>query len=94
MSKVVCPTLLVHGKKDTLIPWKFSEKLRKLCGGPATLVLNPTMTHNDFNFIEITNLLYDFFMHYQVIKFSDQPGIDLNEIIINDTHDDSQEKYS
>ncbi|CAG9333721.1 unnamed protein product [Blepharisma stoltei] len=94
MNKVVCPTLLIHGKKDTLIPWKFSEKLRKLCGGPATLALSPAMTHNDFNFTEIITLLYDFLMHYQVINISDMPGINLSEIIIHDTHEDSQEKSS
>jgi len=45
-----CPILLIHGRKDTLIPYSHSEKLmwaaeKSICH----LHLSPTMTHNDFN---------------------------------------------
>lgn len=50
MPKVVCPTFLIHGQKDTLIPFQNSQSLHELCGGPCSLLLPKDMDHNMFDF--------------------------------------------
>lgn len=50
MPKVACPTLLVHGQRDTLIPFQNSQALHEVCGGPCSLLLPKDMDHNMFDF--------------------------------------------
>jgi fermentation-respiration switch protein FrsA (DUF1100 family) len=45
---VACPTLIIHGKKDELIPPSHAVTLYGNCGGPAKLHMPAEMTHNDF----------------------------------------------
>ena len=52
MQHVTCPTLLIHGKKDTMIPWQHSLALFKKAGGPSSLMLSDEMTHDSFDFVE------------------------------------------
>jgi fermentation-respiration switch protein FrsA (DUF1100 family) len=52
MPMVECPTFIVHGQKDTLIPVSQAQDLDEACGGPSFLLTPPNMTHNDFNFYE------------------------------------------
>jgi fermentation-respiration switch protein FrsA (DUF1100 family) len=50
MSKVVCPTFIVHGQRDSLIPFTQAQELHEQCKGQTFLVLPVEMTHNDFDF--------------------------------------------
>lgn len=52
MPKVKCPTFIVHGQKDTLIPYQHSQELHDLCKGETLMVLPTEMTHNDFDFFQ------------------------------------------
>jgi esterase/lipase len=49
ITTVTCPTLLIHGKKDQLIPHQQSEKLFGLCKSEIKkLVLPDEVTHSNF----------------------------------------------
>lgn len=50
MPKVRCPTFIVHGQKDSLIPWDHAQQLHDKCMGQSYLVMPKEMTHNDFDF--------------------------------------------
>lgn len=52
IEHVDCPTLLIHGKKDTLVPWRHSYTLFAKCRGPCSLMLSERMTHDCFDFVE------------------------------------------
>lgn len=71
IKKVTCPTFLVHGMKDNLIPFGHSQELMKNCGGPCSLIMPPNMDHNDFDFCE--DLITPFF------HFLRQCGINTKE---------------
>ena len=47
ISNVTCPLLIIHGQKDSLIPFEDSIKLCEKTGGPYELVLPENMNHND-----------------------------------------------
>ncbi len=51
IAKVTCPTFIVHGEKDTLVPLKHSEDLHYACGGPSALITPKDMDHNNFDFM-------------------------------------------
>lgn len=64
-----CKVLLIHGEKDSLIPYRHSEKLRdeinKYHKNNAKVEIRPNMTHNDFDFkndiiIQIDNFIKDY----------------------------------
>ena len=49
IKKVKCPTLIVHGKADKLIPHTHSEELAKNCGYTNCVLKMPLrMSHNEF----------------------------------------------
>lgn len=52
MPHIRCPTFLVHGMKDSLVPYSQSQKLHELCGGPCALYLPPLMDHNRFDYCD------------------------------------------
>mmetsp|Transcript_9693 Transcript_9693/g.14755 ORF Transcript_9693/g.14755 Transcript_9693/m.14755 type:complete len:270 (+) Transcript_9693:987-1796(+) len=52
IKDVRCPTFLVHGMKDNLIPYSHSKALHEECGGPCSIVIPSKMDHNNFDFIE------------------------------------------
>jgi len=52
IKDVRCPTFLIHGQRDTLIPSSHSQDLHSACGGPASLLLSNDMDHNEFDFYE------------------------------------------
>ena len=52
MDKVTCPTFIVHGQKDKLIPIDHAYKLKDKCSGPTFFLSPSNMTHNDFDFYE------------------------------------------
>ena len=47
-----CPTFILHGQKDALIPIEHAQALNDACSGPTYMVNPPSMTHNDFDFYE------------------------------------------
>jgi fermentation-respiration switch protein FrsA (DUF1100 family) len=49
ISKVTCSILIIHGKKDNLIPVEHSLALYGKCGGPSKLHMPLLMTHNNFD---------------------------------------------
>ena len=52
IDQVRCPTFIVHGQRDTLIPCTHSHELYMKCGGPCALILPQDMDHNEFDFNE------------------------------------------
>lgn len=40
---------MIHGAKDTMVPPSHAQKLLAKCGGPCSLIINESMTHNDFS---------------------------------------------
>jgi len=52
MSRVTCPSFLIHGLRDSLIPYKQSQELHNACKGPCELVLPKEMDHIEFDFYE------------------------------------------
>ena len=47
ITGVTCPLLIIHGQKDSLIPYEDSIKLSEKTSGPYELVLPENMNHND-----------------------------------------------
>ena len=48
IAKVRCPTLIGHGRLDSLIPFRMGEKLARSAGGPITTLWIDQADHNDF----------------------------------------------
>jgi fermentation-respiration switch protein FrsA (DUF1100 family) len=48
IAKVRCPTLIGHGRRDSLIPFRMGEKLAASAGGPVTTLWIDQADHNDF----------------------------------------------
>ena len=47
IKDVTCPLLLIHGQKDSLIPFEKSIQLTERTRGPYELILPENMNHND-----------------------------------------------
>ncbi|CDW88352.1 UNKNOWN [Stylonychia lemnae] len=62
IKRVKCPTFILHGQKDTLIPLKQSEYLHFKCGGPCALVTPREMDHNQFDIINDLIIPFNTFM--------------------------------
>lgn len=52
MPYIKCPTFIVHGMQDKLIPYLQSQMLHDKCAGPCALFLPPTMDHNKFDYCD------------------------------------------
>jgi abhydrolase domain-containing protein 17 len=52
MPYIKCPTFLVHGIRDKLIPYAQSQKLHETCAGPCALFLPQYMDHNRFDYCD------------------------------------------
>lgn len=62
IKKARCPTLIIHGQADKLIPESHSVELHKSCGGPSKLIMPQYMTHNDFDLnSDIVKPIHQFF---------------------------------
>ncbi|OMJ65814.1 hypothetical protein SteCoe_37582 [Stentor coeruleus] len=68
MPYITCPTFLVHGIKDTVIPYYHSQKLHELCNGPSSLFLPSGMTHNNFDYFDDLALPIVSFFNYAGIS--------------------------
>merc|ERR1719450_2077017 len=68
IGNVSCPTLFIHGEKDSLVPLSQSVSLFKQCRARKLLVTPPSMEHN-------TNLFVDAsFLAVPAINFFGLPG--------------------
>jgi esterase/lipase len=47
IKDVTCPLLIIHGQKDSLIPFEDSIQLAERTSGPYELILPETMNHNE-----------------------------------------------
>jgi fermentation-respiration switch protein FrsA (DUF1100 family) len=52
ISEAKCPCFIMHGLKDTLIPYKHSVELNAACPNLCYLHLVEEMDHNEFRFQE------------------------------------------
>ena len=48
IAKVRCPTLIGHGRRDSLIPFRMGEKLATAADGPVSTLWIDDADHNDF----------------------------------------------
>jgi fermentation-respiration switch protein FrsA (DUF1100 family) len=46
IDQVICPTLFIHGKNDTMVPSSHSEELFKECRAKKAIVVHEEMTHD------------------------------------------------
>ena len=49
-KEISCPLLIIHGAKDTLVPYEHSLKLMSGCQSYCRLKIVENMTHTKFNF--------------------------------------------
>ena len=49
IHQVTCPTFIVHGQKDVMIPVEHAYELQERCFGPCTFITPEAMTHNRFD---------------------------------------------
>jgi fermentation-respiration switch protein FrsA (DUF1100 family) len=75
IKKVTCPVLLIHGKKDSLIPFSHSEQLAKACQGQVTVILSDTMSHNKFEYYDDVLSPIDNFLKENNIEVTTGDGI-------------------
>mmetsp|Transcript_13593 Transcript_13593/g.25663 ORF Transcript_13593/g.25663 Transcript_13593/m.25663 type:complete len:289 (-) Transcript_13593:41-907(-) len=52
MPSIRCPTFILHGQKDTLIPYSNAQRLHEHVAGPTMLILPEKMDHNEFDFFD------------------------------------------
>lgn len=82
MPKVKCPTFIVHGQKDTLIPYDHAQQLNDSCGGQTYLVMPTEMTHNDFDFYQ--DLIKPIFQFLLQIKMNTGPTKRISKVIFKE----------
>ena len=81
MPYIKCPTFLVHGLQDNLIPYSHSQKLHELCGGPCALFLPRHMDHNRLDYCDDLVLPMSTFLVQSQIDI--KPRENQPEIFIN-----------
>jgi esterase/lipase len=52
MPQVQCPTFILHGQRDKLIPYANAQRLHAAVAGLTMLNLPETMDHNDYDFFD------------------------------------------
>lgn len=62
ITNVHCPVFLLHGQRDTMIPYGHSQDLRDKCAGPCSMILPANMDHNEFDFFEDLALPFSAFL--------------------------------
>jgi len=82
IDKVFCPTFIVHGQKDTLIPYSHAQQLHDKCQGQTQLVLPTEMTHNDFDFY--SDLIKPIFHFLMQIKMNTSPNKKVMKVQFNE----------
>lgn len=75
IKNVVCPLLIIHGKKDKIIKWQHSQQLLSEAASKIKKINNPVnMTHNEYK-------LYDDLIipAYKFLKIIEKNRIDRNK---------------
>ena len=78
IQNIKCPILLIHGKKDTLIKYQHSEKLRDIAktkNPNVYLQIRDEMTHNEFDFSKD--------IIEQIVNFMIENKIDIKKKSVN-----------
>ena len=77
IKSVSCPSLIIHGQRDKLIPFSHSVELSKNCGGPFDLVFPENMNHNDFGVYEdLIEPLFNFMKRHNLFNsINNEPKI-------------------
>lgn len=70
IGKVRCPTMFLHGQKDTIIPWEHSEALYALCSSRKLFINPPEMEHNTNLTTDISNLVVPMFRFFPLPDYS------------------------
>jgi len=80
---VRCPTLLIHGQQDNIIPESHAIELHSNCGGPSKLILPKSMTHNDYNVLrDLVKPIEQFFGESNILMtISTKPNLNLVEVL-------------
>ena len=69
--------MILHGKKDTMIPVQHAQELKERCFGPCTFVSPAGMTHNGFNvFEDLILTLKSFMISNNLDELSQEEDID------------------
>ena len=81
MDQVTCPTFILHGMRDKLIPIDHAYQLKEKCAGPTFFLSPPNMTHNDFNFYDdLIRPLMRFLCQINILQtYEDDSDCDLEE---------------
>lgn len=82
MPYIKCPTFLVHGIKDKLIPFSHSQRLHEECAGPCALFLPPKMEHNRFDYCDDLVLPMSTFLTQSQIDVKVKP--EQGEVCVNE----------
>jgi len=78
IQNVKCPTLLIHGQSDPLIPFTETLLLKEKCNCPYQVSLPEEMTHNEFDLDDdIINPIKNF-MNVHCVKDMENNNWDLN----------------
>lgn len=81
MPSIRCPTFILHGQKDTLIPYSNAQRLHELVEGITMLILPENMDHNEFDFFDNLALPFADFLLKCGIDAMNEPHV---EVIIHD----------
>ena len=69
MPYIRCPTFIIHGLRDTLIPHTESQLLHDACKCPSSIYIAKDMDHNEFDFnFDLTNPAYFFLIQNQIFS--------------------------
>lgn len=74
MPYITCPTLLIHGLLDKVIPYSHSQMLHEHCAGLCQLILPKEMDHNLFDYYEDLLLPIVVFLEKAQIDIKPMPG--------------------
>ena len=73
ISEVTCPLLIIHGQKDSLIPFEDSIKLCEKTAGPYELVLPENMNHNDVHiYDDFFEPIQSFLKRHNMLNFKEK----------------------
>jgi len=78
METVVCPTFIVHGQKDKLIPYLNAQRLHEKAAGITMLSLSEQMDHNTFDFFDDLALPLANFLIRCGIEITKTPHLEAN----------------
>lgn len=68
IERVRCPTLIIHGQADNVIPESHAIELHQNCGAPSKLIMPAGMTHNEWDMQkDIIKPMEQFFMESNVV---------------------------